>query len=896
MAAIYPIPTTRVSESLTHSRLLAQLQSDEVSILRLQQQIATGRRVFQPSDDAPAAQRAISLQRLLEQKSQARENLSTSQSYLSATDTAVQGVMNILNNARSTVLGVTDSVSSDAQRQAAIEEVQRAIEQLGDVGNQVFRGRYLFAGSRTTEPPFQISGSQVSYVGNESQLRSYSDIDLLFSTNLPGSDIFGGFSNEVRGTIDLNPVTTRETLLSDLYGGRGLTKGSIAISDGGSTKVINFAGAETLGDVADLINANPPNGRTVSARVSSHGLVIDIDDLGGGNFTIQEVGGGTTAAELGIHQPSGVLTNPVVGLDLNPKLKPTTSLAALFGGRASTVLESVGLNNNIAITARDRGTASNGVAIQLVDASLLDAGPGVVAGAETASYSAVATPARAGLTFNGFNNNLQLTGNLPGTSLNNVRIEVVDAGAIGANATASYSATTKTLTIGIDTAGGTEVQNVIAAINADGTFTAAYDPTNAVDGGYNPTATIAAGDAGLVAGNTGNSGANANSILVNIQRNATNANQVIAALRNNATIDGMFQVELENQDSSGPGAAGLGAVDLASTATTTGGFGFEPDLTSGLRITNGGSTYNVSFAGATSVQDILNTLNGSGAGVFASVNDAGTSLVIRSRVSGGNFSIGENGGNTATQFGVRSFNAATELAEMNFGVGVATGAGTDFTIVRNDGTSLDIDVSSARNVQDVLNLINNHASNLVPGARVNAQLAQFGNGIELVDNSVGADSLRVVAAFTSNAAIDLGLVAKGQTQSAAAVVSGGVSTVTGTDVNPQEVSGVFNSLLRIQDALTNFDLGKLQRSVELLDFDMDRILFARSELGARAQGLDTLDARLQDEDVQLQAALSNEIEVDFTAAVSTLAARQASLQASLQLTAQAFQLSLLNYL
>ncbi|QDU30849.1 Flagellar hook-associated protein 3 [Anatilimnocola aggregata] len=896
MAAIYPIPTTRVSEALTHSRMLSQLQSDEVSILRLQQQIATGRRIFQPSDDAPAAQRAISLQRLLEQKAQARENLSTSQSYLSATDTAVQGITNTLNAVRSEVLGVTDSVSSEAAREAAIQQVQLAIEQLADVGNQVFRGRYLFAGSRTTTQPFQLTGNQVSYLGNESQLQSYSDVDLLFSTNLPGSDIFGGFSNEVHGTIDLNPVATRETLLTDLHGGRGITKGSIAISDGTSTKIIDFAGAETLGDVADLINANAPTGRTVSARITNNGLVLDIDDAGGGNFTIREVGGGTTAAELGIYQPTGVLTGAITGADLNPRLRPTTSLNAVFGSRARTVLESPGLNNNIVIESLTRGTANNGVTVQLVDDALLDAGPGLIAGFETATYSAAPVAARAGLTFNGFGNNLQLTGNVTGTSLNNVQIQVVDAGAIGANATATFNSTTKTLTIGIDSAGGTEIQNVIAAINGEGTFTAAYDAANPADGGYNPTATIPAGDAGLVTGNTGNSGGDANTIFVNVQRNATTANQVLVALQGNAAIQAQFSTTLEQQDSTGAGSAGSGGVDLNATAVTSGGSGFEPDLASGLRIVNGNNTYNVSFAGAQSVQDILNTLNGSGAGVLAEINAAGDGLVIRSHVSGYDFSIGENGGNTATQLGVRSLTAATDLANLNYGRGVTSIAGTDFTIVRNDGVPLEIDVSSATNMQQVLDLINNHASNQVPGAQVTARLAQFGNGIELVDSTVGAGSLHIVRATGSNAATELGLIPQGANQSLPAVVSGPNTVLTGVDANPQEVSGVFNSLLRIKDALVNFDLGKLERSVELLDADMDKILFARSELGARAQGLDTLDARLEDEDVELQAALSNEIEVDWTAAISTLAARQASLQASLQLTAQAFQLSLLNYL
>lgn len=894
MPAIYPIPTNRVSGLLVQQRLLSQLQSDQVSILQLQQQIASGRRIGFPSEDAPAAQRAMSLQRLLEQKAQARTNLSTSQTYISATDTAVQNVTNTLNQVRSTVLGVTDTVSSDEQRQAAIQEVTRAIEQLVDTGNQTFRGRYLFAGARTTEQPFVQTGNQVAYNGNETSLQSYSDIDLLFDTNLPGSQIFGGYSSEVRGTVDLNPIVTRDTLLSDLRGGRGITKGSIAVSDGASTRVIDLSKAETLGDVADLIVANAPAGRTISARVSSQGLVLDLDDTGGGNLTVREVGGGTTAAELGIVQNIGTGTNPLVGNDLNPRLRLTTSLGDLFGSRARTVLESPGQNNNLVIEARQRGAGSNGVNVQYVDDSLLDATVGVTAGSEFATYSNVATPAQAALTFNGFGNNLVLTGNTPGTSLNGVQIQVVDGGALGTAATAAYNSSTRTLTIGIDTAGGTEIQNVIAAINADGTFTAAHDPSNPTDGAYNPTATVPIGDAGLVTGNTGNSGGNPNTIFIHVQRNATTASQALAALQGNAAINALFTASLERQDSTNPAAVGSGVVDLNVSGSLSGGSGFEPDLASGLRIVNGNATHNVSFSGAQTVQDVLNTLNGSGAGVLAELNATGDGIVIRSRVAGYDFSIGENGGSTATQFGVRSLNGNTRLADLNHGVGVADGTGTDFTIIRNDGVALAIDIASATTVQDVLDRINNHVANV--GNVVTARLAQFGNGIELVDPNAGTDSLRVVPGVNSNSATDLGLVPHGASQSLPASVSGSVQTLTGVDVNPSEVSSVFNSLLRIKDALSNFDLSKVERSMNLLDGDLDRILFARSELGARAQGLDVLNARLQDEDVELKGALSNEIETDFTASVSNLAARQASLQASLQLTAQAFQLSLLNYL
>ena len=220
----------------------------------------------------------------------------------------------------------------------------------------------------------------------------------------------------------------------------------------------------------------------------------------------------------------------------------------------------------------------------------------------------------------------------------------------------------------------------------------------------------------------------------------------------------------------------------------------------------------------------------------------------------------------------------------------------DFTIHRKDGTDLAIDISSATTIGDVLNLINNDPANLNPATQVVARLSSLGNGIELFDgNTAGTDTLSVTAQFGSNAAIDLGLIPQGAT-TATAVTGGTGDTLTGVDPNPQEVSGVFNSLLRIRDALTNFSHEKLARAVGLLDQDFDRVTFARGEVGARNQTLDTIKNQLNDESVQLKSNLSDAIDTNLPQAISDLTARQAAMQASLQLAATVFRTTLLDYL
>jgi flagellin-like hook-associated protein FlgL len=232
---------------------------------------------------------------------------------------------------------------------------------------------------------------------------------------------------------------------------------------------------------------------------------------------------------------------------------------------------------------------------------------------------------------------------------------------------------------------------------------------------------------------------------------------------------------------------------------------------------------------------------------------------------------------------------------LNHGRGVQTTTGADLTITRSDGTQLAIDLDGATTVQEVLDRINTNAANTDPANRVNAQLSAVGNGIELVESpAAGPGVLTVQTTFGSNAAVDLGLVPVGQTQSQA---PGGASqTLTGRDVNPQEVNSVFDTLIRLKDAIANFDLPELDRLDGKLNTDLNRALYARSDLGARGQALDAIGFRLEDEQLQLKDSLSKDIEVDMTEVISSMYAKQSSLQASLQLMSRTFELTLLNYL
>jgi flagellin-like hook-associated protein FlgL len=815
--AISPVPSTRVSDLLTRQRLLAQSQIDQQDLFRLQAQISTGQRISLPSEDAPAAGRAIELQRLIERKTQVRINLDTNNSYLTATDSALSNVTNLLNNIRGTALGSIGIQSNDAQRDAAAIEVQRALQQLVDVGNQKFRGRYLFAGTSLGEAPFStVNNKYIRYGGNEGTLSSYADIDLLLESNVNGAEVFGALSAEIRGTADLNPIVTASTRLSDLNGGDGVRLGSISVSDGTYTSIIDLSRAATVGDVAAAIEARPPGydadppaNRVVRVDVSATGFSVSLDSTGGGDLRIREVGNGFTARDLGILSETNVGTGPITGSNLDPRLSLTTPLGNLLGFRASGRIVSTGQNNDILIEARLRGAEHSGLAVQFVDDDLVRAGPGLLAGNETVTYSETAVAARASVEFNSTpNNDILLTANTAGTGQNGTSIALAIRPADAGGVLINYNSTTKTYTISVEN-GVSTASDVVNAINTDaglgGVFSAALDTS--VDATNDGSYVFLAGDVNPAAGNTGQSGGAANTLFVNVQRNGSTANDVVEAINGSATANNLITATVDAKDNRELAEQGTGFVSTTVSTTTTGGAGIEFDQQSGLQITNGGATHVVDVSSAQSIEDLLNLLNGSTAGVIAELNASRTGIDVRSRISGGDFAIGENGGTTATELGIRTFTEASQLDGFNHGRGVNRNAptpfvGGDIRISRSDGVSFEVDLSTARTVGEVLNAINNHAGNTGTG-RVTARLAEFGNGIELVEEVVSTTAtLEVERLNLSNIAWDLGLIPQGEASTASAATPAAATATVALVTGQSDVQLVANAPGSLADGVT----------------------------------------------------------------------------------------------
>jgi flagellin-like hook-associated protein FlgL len=274
-------------------------------------------------------------------------------------------------------------------------------------------------------------------------------------------------------------------------------------------------------------------------------------------------------------------------------------------------------------------------------------------------------------------------------------------------------------------------------------------------------------------------------------------------------------------------------------------------------------------------------VNGSAAGVLARINADGTGIDIVNPAQGVAMTIGENGGTTAADLGIRSLSPATQLSELNDGKGVNVVAGPELQVTRKDGTTFQVEISGATTVQDVIDAINAADA----GGGVTASFAGAGNGIVLTDSTGGAGNLSATSINFSSAAKDLGIE-----QSVAG------TTVNGSDTNGIEVPGLFGNLQKLRNALESSDPAAITAAAEGLKQDYDRIVRVRGETGARVQEMESRGNRLEDENLATTKLLSDLKDTDFTDAISRFQTLQTALQASMQTTAKVLNLSLLDYL
>lgn len=333
MSSISGIQLARVSNLLVSNSTESQIQKNEQQLFAIENQLSTGKTVNVPSDNPASAAIILQLQKTMDVRSGYSTNLQAAHGQLAEVDSTLTDLTGLVQQAVSAASANVSSDVSPSQRASAATLVEGLSTQVLAIANKQFNGQYLFGGDKSVAAPFVSTSKGVQFVGSNSVLQNQVDNGTSLPISASAQNVFGALSSRVNGATNLTPSLQTTTLLSTLGGtsGNGVQLGSILLGNGIATRRVDLSNASNLGDVVnDINNANLGN---ITAQLSPAGNSVELVTSGSDNIAVQEVGGGTTAHDLGIFQGTGGGAGlPVVGTSLQPKVTLLTPLANLRNG------------------------------------------------------------------------------------------------------------------------------------------------------------------------------------------------------------------------------------------------------------------------------------------------------------------------------------------------------------------------------------------------------------------------------------------------------------------------------------------------------------------------------------------------------------------------------------
>ena len=182
----------RLSTALIYQNGLNGILKQESTLSRLQEQLASGRRVLTPADDPLAASLAVNVSQTSSMNATYASNRNTAKQTLGLESNALSSVVTTLQSVLQRVVQA-GSTLTDADRQALVTELEASRDQLVGLANSTDgNGQYLFSGHQGFSVPVTVDADgNVSYGGDNGQRLIQVDQSRQMAGSDVISDIFG---------------------------------------------------------------------------------------------------------------------------------------------------------------------------------------------------------------------------------------------------------------------------------------------------------------------------------------------------------------------------------------------------------------------------------------------------------------------------------------------------------------------------------------------------------------------------------------------------------------------------------------------------------------------------------------------------------------------------------
>ena len=182
----------RMSSMQLHQGSLDVILDAQARLQRTQEELATGKRVLNPSDDPIAASQIMTIQSELSRIETLQKNANHAFIELSLAESTVGGVQDALQRVRElAVRGNNDALGAEEKAMIAAEIEGLRTQIMSLANSKSASGEYIFAGFASNEAAFTENNGVISYQGDDNAREVNLSASTTIKTRLSGTQIFG---------------------------------------------------------------------------------------------------------------------------------------------------------------------------------------------------------------------------------------------------------------------------------------------------------------------------------------------------------------------------------------------------------------------------------------------------------------------------------------------------------------------------------------------------------------------------------------------------------------------------------------------------------------------------------------------------------------------------------
>ena len=162
----------RVTNKMLSNNFLRDMRTNLTNMSRIQGQMTSGKQITKASDNPLKASRIMQMYSEIDANKQYNSNIKDSTNWLDTTDTALGHIGNVCGRIEELLVSAGDGAYEGEQRQAIKDEINQRIQEVSQILNTSFDGKYIFGGTRGTTKPTETKvdglNSKLSYFKGDS--------------------------------------------------------------------------------------------------------------------------------------------------------------------------------------------------------------------------------------------------------------------------------------------------------------------------------------------------------------------------------------------------------------------------------------------------------------------------------------------------------------------------------------------------------------------------------------------------------------------------------------------------------------------------------------------------------------------------------------------------------